>query len=557
MPGDNLPFRAEDEAMIRLGDASRAPVLSYDVPQPAEYNGRHYLELLFEDTVWNAAAKPKPATTGGGGKPKLPTRPDLALANSIAKDAVGKPATPSRPRAPASVTAATVSTATRNAATSRTVNSDVDVMIDRLGTDRVATDLANGAYVVERRTFDNRTYLDLVEPPAPEDLRPRLAIVHICRMSSFLGDYGAGRTINTFTLLPGERHEIEIKTYKRSKLTTTEASSILDSYESTTAEEFQSDLTAENSTQNSTEKNFSYHAEAEASASWGWGSAKVSGGVEGGKTSKTEEFAKNVASTTQKHAATAASKRQVEINTSSQSETEEGEETAIRRTIENINVGRTLNFVFRQMNQVFVTVLHIVDVRIGFQNGDPAMAREYTLSDLDDLLDELVKTESRKLVRDAIWQQLTSVFDWNGVHAPLVEAVKIKAGANGQELTQSVVANPDQASFWRFKRQSATLDPLQDGAAVTVPGVVIGVTRSTLPTDGIVVDALLGQGNALDAYSMGLQMEAVVEKQTANARAAIEIEVMRAKLDAIANGDSARAALIAQLFPAPVAETNG
>src|SRR3712207_8730267 len=31
-----------------------------------------------------------------------------------------------------------------------------------------------------------------------------------------------------------------------------------------------------------------------------------------------------------------------------------------------INVSRTLNFVFRQMNQEFITVLHLVDVRVAF-----------------------------------------------------------------------------------------------------------------------------------------------------------------------------------------------
>jgi hypothetical protein len=548
VPDDNLPFRAEDEAMIKLGDATRAPVLSYDVPQPAEYNGRYTLELLLDDTIWNKAARPKPPTpanTGSGRDDKIASvaRPDLVAANLAVSDRVLKGTLTDEDK--------TNERSKKPPRPGKNETEEVEALVDRYGEDRIAADLAAGGYVVERRAMDNTTYLDVITAPDPALARPRLAIVQSCRMSSFLGDYGAGRTINTFTLLPGERHEIEIKTYKRSKLTTTEASSILDSYESTTAEEFQSDLTTENSTQNSAEKNFSYHAEAEASASWGWGSAKVSGGVEGGKSSKTEEFAKNVASTTQKHAATAASKRQVEINTSSQSETEEGEETAIKRSIENINVGRTLNFVFRQMNQVFITVLHIVDVRIAFQNGDPAMAREYTLPDIDEMLEELIKPESRKTVRDALWQQLSTVFDWNGNHAPLAEAVKLKAGANGTGLTQSIVADPEKASFWRFKRQSATLDPLQDGAAVTVPGVVIGVTRSTLPTDGVVVDALLGQGNALDAYSMGLQMEAVVEKQTANARAAIEIEVLRAKLDAIADGDSARATLIAQLFPAP------
>jgi hypothetical protein len=80
---------------------------------------------------------------------------------------------------------------------------------------------------------------------------------------------------------------------------------------------------------------------------------------------------------------------------------------------------------------------------------------------------------------------------------------------------------------------------------------VLGVTRSTLPTDGVLVEALLGQGNALDAYSMGLQMEAVREKLTANERAAAEVALLRQKLDAVAAGDKERVELLARLFPPP------
>ena len=59
------------------------------------------------------------------------------------------------------------------------------------------------------------------------------------------------------------------------------------------------------------------------------------------------------------------------------------EQTEIGREIENINVGRTLNFVFRQMNQEFITILHLVDVRVAYFNGDPDYTREVTLPQLD------------------------------------------------------------------------------------------------------------------------------------------------------------------------------
>jgi hypothetical protein len=566
MTEELIPFRAEESAIIRFGDAGVAPVLSYDVPQPAEYNGRYFLQLEFDDEIWSPAAKPKPPRppgSGGSGEPRNPptTKPqstklnaDLAAANVLVSDMVK--------RVPKTIPSAT-STPTEQSVTRKKLSTPdpadgrrkpahvarVDEMVDRLGEDQVIAQVSQGAVIVERRTLDNQIHYELKDPPDPAVMRPRIAIVHVCRMSSYLGTYGAGRTISTFSLLPGEKHEIEIKTYKRTKQTTTEASSILDSFESTTADEFQSDLSSENTTQNSEEKNFAYHAEAEASATWGWGSAKASGGVEGGKSSKREEFAKNVSSTTQKHAASAASKRQVEVNTSSQTETEQGEEFATKRTIENINVGRTLNFVFRQMNQVFVTVLSIIDVRVAFTNGEPGQEREYTLPEIDELLNEKINSASRQAVMDAIWQSLFVSFDWRGNHRPLIEAVKLEAAAGGQAMKMSVVSDHKGATFWRFKQQATTLDSLQDGATVTVPGVVLGVTKSTLPTDGVIVDALLGQGNALDAYSMGLQMEAVSDKKAQNDRASAETELLQAKLQVIRDKDKERAEIITMLFP--------
>ena len=602
MAGDAVPFRSEPLAMIKLGNADRAPLLSYDVPQPAEYNGRHYLELLFDDTVWSAAAQPKPVAptppppSGGGGggggplpgpggnippilthptpgKPPLTLpdlgRPALDLANAALADIIDKiahlpggtiphipvPGPTIPPFDQLVVQAGLALPALAGGVLAGGVLRPLylrrlDDLVVRFGTQQLITSVKAGMRLVERRTLDNREMFDLQAPPDPAEMKPRLAIAHCCRMSSLLGEYGAGRTISTFTLLPGERHEIEIKTYKRSKQSTTEASSILDSFEQTSAEEFQNDLTSENSAKNNSTENFSFQAQAQASATWGWGSANASGGVSGGTTSALEEFSKNVSSTTQKHAATAAAKRQVEINTTSLSETEEGEERAIKRSIENINVGRTLNFVFRQMNQVFVTVLHIVDVRIAFRNGDAEAEREYSLPELADFLETMIVPGARQQVRDAIWQALHATFDWQGHHRPLVEPVLLTGSAMGGPMAIDTAVDPAKADFWRVLRQTSTLDALADGASVTVPGVVIGVTRATLPTDGVVVDALLGQGNALDAYSMGLQMEAVAERQLANERAAAETDLLRLKIETGRAGDAHKADVIAKLFPA-------
>ena len=59
MADDRLPFRAEENALIKFGDPGTAPLLNYNVPQPAEYTGRYFLDLaLPPDALKPAPTKP-------------------------------------------------------------------------------------------------------------------------------------------------------------------------------------------------------------------------------------------------------------------------------------------------------------------------------------------------------------------------------------------------------------------------------------------------------------------------------------------------------------------
>jgi hypothetical protein len=580
MAEDRLPFRAEENALIKFGDPGTAPLINYNVPQPAEYNGRYYLDLALPPDALKPALT-KPTAPAAEQRPGTDYSLDEinGLVGGLVKDAdpvalaVQPEPTPIRAGtgpAPAFDRIFDAALAKRRAsgiqgralltedtAAARLVPGQrppylrrLDAMVGRLGAPQLAARVAKGERVVETRTLNGDPRYELRAPPAPG--RPRFAVIHQCRLSSYLGEYGAGRTVSTFSLLPGEKHEIEIKTYKRTKTKATESSSILDSYEEETADEFQSDLTQESSSSSAMESSLAVSADVQASATWGWGSANASAGVDSSSSSKREDFAKNVASTTQKHAAKAAAKRQVEVNTTNETETEEGEERAIKRTLENINVGRTLNFVMRQMNQVFVSVLTVTDIRLGFASGQPGHYQEYTLPELGDFLDQHVQPAARDKVKTLVWNALFLSFDWRAELKPLVEAMALAPVAAGGLLTNASTApakDPLKASFWRFPRHETTLDRTRDGVAVTVPGVVLAVTRSILPTDGVIVEALLGQGNALDAYSLGLQVEAVREKLAANDRVQLEAEIGRSKLQAVADGDGLRAELLKGLFP--------
>lgn len=88
-------------------------------------------------------------------------------------------------------------------------------------------------------------YFEFVKSETAE-IYPMILLIETYAISNFLGNYGAGKILNTFTLLPGEKTKITIKTYSRIETKRNEASSILDSASETATASFESALENEN-----------------------------------------------------------------------------------------------------------------------------------------------------------------------------------------------------------------------------------------------------------------------------------------------------------------------
>jgi hypothetical protein len=374
---------------------------------------------------------------------------------------------------------------------------------------------------------------------APGHCRPGLVLVEYYRLTSVPARYGGGRTIKTFSLLPGERTSIRVSTYKRSTQSTQQTSSILDSVTDESQNEFGRTINSEQSNQANASKTFEYRAEAEAQgqANWGWGSAsaKVSGGVSGSSNSAREELTKNITNAVSQNTARASAKRDVQVDTSMDLKLEEGEEQAVERTLENINISRTLNFVFRQMTQEYVTLLHLVDVRVAFFNGHAESRDEVALADLDRLLADCVQPDHVSEVRDQVLSALRGITDYRGKTRP--------------ELVQKT--GPDDSGPFSVDTTLTSSYTAPDGREHTVAGIIVGAESHVLRTDGITVDSFLGEGNALDDYSTGLQEQAVRQRQIDNDRAAAEVDRLRLANQLIQDGDTNGAAIYQRLFPIP------
>lgn len=464
-----------------------------------------------------------------------------------------------------SVTAVTVSDQATGASATTTPNSaggwSVQLLLDGVGRHNItvsATDSQHRAaapVLLVARVLASQPF---------RRLKNRLLLVETLNLSSFLASFGAGRVIKTFSLLPGEETTISMKSWTKSADSKKTGSSIIDSDATDAASSFEDALTAEQTNHEAQTEASAYKVGATASATWGWGSASINAEASGSANSAREEAVKNVSTATRKHSMKASSNRSVTVNTEYTTSEEAGSEESTIRKISNINASRTLNFVFRQMNQEHITLIHLTNVRVAFYTEDLALDadgkpvyredpitkaqildirtgyQEVPLPQLQTLLDAAISPLWHQKVRDAITVALSGIPDYRDRLQTVFEWVTpTKDGAP-----------VDGATYMRFPRNLNTdfKDP-SSKQVITVPGIVLAYDHIVMRTEGVIVDSVLGQGEGLDAYSQGLQDVTVAERQIAVAERREEIDRAQLARQLVVDKNEQGAAIYAKLFP--------
>ncbi|MFC4550079.1 MULTISPECIES: hypothetical protein [Halorussus] len=543
----------DEHPLVQFQEGGEAAILNYDVPDSTSYSINSIIELDYPENCFSEYAKrvpPDTLETVKGTEPEklaedvkdglekgeinpalFKTTFSKAVPNVFFKEAILRPSrllnpnVVDRPAIPDGGDTQTID-----------ATDDVDVRRKRLlndyeTRDHLSTDsrfsrlraispeiIANMALKGYTFTCGTNAFGEY-EPafiPEPEKPKPQLALVEEYRLSNFFGDYGAGRTVKTHSLFPGEESKISIKTFKSNERERQETSSILESLTRESAEEFERTLQEEHSTKVAKDKSneFTWNLSREASATVpipipqaktvATITDKITGAFGGTKKAKSsrEQTAKTVKSAVNKHALNKSSKRDLNVNTSTTAKEQVTEEQSIERTIENINMSRTLNLVFRQMNQEFISVYHLVDARIAFWNGYPDTYEEVPLHKLDSLLDrvlvdgdvevevdgEVHALNVRSEIDDQLKSELRQIYDHVGeIHENFIEEVE-----------------RGDLRYWRVNPN--LIDQYRERE---VDGIILSTTETTLRTDGVIVEALLGQGEALDEYSEQMQEESV------------------------------------------------
>lgn len=380
-------------------------------------------------------------------------------------------------------------------------------------------------------------------------------LVETYGISAFLGDYGLGRTIRTFSLLPGEETKISIKTWRSTTQKIAKASSVIDSFTDTAASRFTNTVQRETTDKFNLNNKLDWHAEAEVNARWGWGDAKVKGRVSGGYQGARENFAKQITDALQEHTREASWSRDNTVNSSSETSQETGEEAITERTIRNVNLRRVLNFVFRELNQEYLTKIHLLEIKVAYTNGTVNSWREVPISGLRDLLEEvLVDPKKIDEVASDILGAIGIVMNIEDKPVSTLDRLDIQpdgtytiAPATPDPATHKFPAPPaDRKFLYRFK--PGPLDQ-PTGEKNKVDGVLLKEEKITMRTDSIVVEALLGQADALDTYATHSQLAEVNAKLLANQR----LELGLKTLEEIKDPKERATAYAAMFNPPPAA----
>jgi hypothetical protein len=500
------------EPFVKLEENGKASILNYNLPQATCYDASSFVKMNVDAKKFKPAQTQVPANnfwdiqavrTLDAIRVDLDTRVNAIPRQSLLADA-GQLNARSVASTQVGANVANLRSVTREdfTADSLTDKAMVRPYLPAVEKDYLAVRIKQGYMPVPYRRFSG--LMDIRYVTKPITPKPELTMVLHFKVCSYLGDYGAGQTIKTFSLLPGEKMEIGIKHYLRNEITKKQSQHILDSFSTSSAEELQHTVEAENTFTSSTTETESKEKNWNVGGNLGINAGPVSfgaqGGVGGSKTSSFSEAMQNqikqLDSAISKHVAKADTLRQIDVNTESNTSSISEEEETIKRVIENYNKSRVINFVFRQLLQEFFTITYLNNVTFTYTNGYPESARSCSIADLETMLTELlvddvaVQAEANK-----IYTYLCNIVDYTGTKQSFIELVK---ESNGNCINPT---EPAMVTSYVRKRN----DLSQTYKDKTVNRIILSTVHRITRTSSLIADAVLGQGEALDCFNQKLQ----------------------------------------------------
>jgi len=345
------------------------------------------------------------------------------------------------------------------------------------------------------------------------------------KMLTYPGKIGMGKVVKTLSLLPGEEAELYSSNYLSNEKSRTDCENIIDSSSKSCEQDTYNtvkDVAQKNSSNSSSSKTYESEFWTDVDAKyWTIGVAGKGGvDVEGGFSSKSESISSAVEEMVSSFSEIVTSKanksnqfRKYEIQTESYSKDISNTFKSVKRTIKNVNTSHVLNYYFRQLVQEYISITFMEGVTIMVPQHDKTLRQIY-IGELSTYLKSqgVAIAQINEIIAD-IYRQLNNIYDyenkrWNLIEIVPRELVKLDLASSIVNLNNlksvknlSLTGFPGQESKLTFyKRIKKDIVTKYDGMSIN--GVIIDVTKRTLNTPSVIVESILGDGQALDCYTL-------------------------------------------------------
>ncbi|MCZ2131126.1 MAG: hypothetical protein LC109_12790 [Bacteroidia bacterium] len=517
----------ENKPMMELGNGENPPVLDYNLPQTTSFVANVYLPVFADPVKFKPAYKDHPPvgeTYYGKVAEISPLQLTANIANSFAGVVATAPASMGTEVSQISVSPLVNIADAAQLTISETATAVLDVKIAGMPVTQVA-ELAHTAMPVISTNLSGHNVIAFrPKPDSAKPLKPEITIVEHYRVNTYLGRYGAGETVKTFSLLPGEKTTISVKTYKQIVTNKRDVQNVLDSFSDESASDLES--LAEQESNTHTKDTTSKDKQVSGGLSLPIKAVQVSASASYKSTtnSEREESIKTLNRALSKQTQKSVSNRKVEINTETSTTSTESEESTVTRVLENLNKSRTLNFVFRQLNQELITVTYLDDVTFLFTNGYEEKKKATKIDGLLEMLEEvMINPVDAMTTFQEIINQLGNVYDYQNALAPksFLEKYdeKIWDFFSHNPLDPWPPVSPPLTTTPRFRKDpnlASNYVPYVGAAPIAVRGIIKNVTHRVLPTDSVIVDSILGQGEALDCFNLKAQDSIILNSKLDN-----------------------------------------
>jgi hypothetical protein len=542
----------DPKPMIKLGNDDNPPVLDYNLPQTTSFVANVYLPVPVDIAKINTNFKTHPVDSYFDKVQTIDTGQLTAnIANSFAGVVATAPASMGTELSQLSVSSlvniADAATLTLSESPTMPV---LDVKVAGMPVMQVA-ELSKNAMPVITTNLAGHNVIQF--RPKPANVKPEITMVEHYRVNTYLGRYGAGETVKTFSLLTGEKTTISIKTYKQTVTNKKDVQNVLDSFSDESASDLET--LAEQESNTHTKDTSNVDKKVSGGLSLPLPKIQVSASASYSKTtnSEREESIKTLNRALSKQTQKSVSNRKVEVNTETSTTSTESEESTVTRVLENLNKSRTLNFVFRQLNQELITVTYLDDVTFVFSNGYEEKKIVTKIDGLLPMLEQVYTNPADAMVTfQEIVNQLGNIYDYEDAEHP--KSFLEKYEENIYDFFNHSVGTPwppdplptaikTTPRFRKDPNLETSYTPFVGAEPIKVKGIIKNVTHRVLPTDSVIVDSILGQGEALDCFNLKLQDNAVLESQLNNDIKQQSIDIINAITD-----PTERAAMYKKVF---------